>query len=57
MVVPGAQLEAQLNAVIVIVAFAATLLGRYSEKPKASPWVAVSSKQSLVPHEGSVHIC
>lgn len=57
MVVPGAQPEAQLNAVIVIIVFAATLLGRYSERPKASPWIVVSSKQCLVPHERSVHIC
>lgn len=56
-VVPGAQLEAQLNGVIVIIVFAATLLGRYSKRPKASPRVIVSSKQCRVPHKRSVHIC
>lgn len=69
--VAGAQLEAQLNGVIVIIILYcdyyyvilyyyilyATLLGSYSERPKASPRVAVSSKQCLVPHKRSVHIC
>ena len=41
-VVPGAQIEVQLNGVIVIIVFAATLLDRYSKRPKASPRVVVS---------------